>query len=525
MHRLQDLVRLHRMDTGAREVARLLGMSPNTERDYREAFETAGLLAGDANELPALDELRAAIDAAKPPAPLPQQVSSVERWAEVVMKLVVERRAGAKAIFDYLKLNEPEFAGSEWAVKRLVQRIKKARGVTADDVAIPVADTLPGEFAQVDFGYVGYLFDPHEKRMRKAYVFLLVLSHSRRMVTRLVFDQNVTTWLRLHVEAFGELGGVPHIVVPDNLKSAVIRAAFAVDGETALNKSYRELARHYGFKVDPTPPYSPKDKARVEAGVKYVKGNFFVTNSVEDGSVVRVALQKWTDEIANVRDHGTTHKRPIDVFAAEEAAALLPLPQKRYELAVWSRAHVHRDCHVLVDRALYSVPWTLVGKDVEVRATPSGLAMFAEDKRVATHDRVPPGKRSTKEEHLPEERRNHRHRNRAYWEERALKIGQEVANWVAETFDSDDVLYKLRVVQNVVLHLEEHPKERANNAARRASTFGNYTYGGVKDILKKALDMQPLPVVDGEQQPTKKPRFARDIAELYQRELPLSEMH
>ena len=166
-----------------------------------------------------------------------------------------------------------------------------------------------------------------------------------------------------------------------------------------------------------------------------------------------------------------------------------------------------------------------MGEDVEVRATPSSLAMFFKDTRVATHERVPKGKRSTKEEHLPEERRNHRHRNRAYWEERALAIGHEAATWAAEAFDSDDVLYKIRIVQNVVIHLEGHPKDRANNACRRASYFGNYTYGGVKDILKKALDMQPLPVVDGEQGPIKKPRYARDIAELYQRELPLSEMN
>lgn len=525
MHRLQEFVRLHRMDTGAREVARLLGMSPNTEREYRTALETTGLLVGDVHELPPLDELRALVTAAKPQPTLPQQASSVEEWAARVTEMVTKRRAGAKAIYDYLKLHEKDFKGSEWAIKRLVKRIKKERGVTVDDVAVPVADTLPGEFAQVDFGYVGHFFDPQTRCMRKAYVFVMVLSHSRRMVTRLVFDQKIATWLRVHVEAFIELGGVPHIIVPDNLKAAVIRAAFAVDDDTALNKSYRELARHYDFKVDPTPPRSPKDKARVEAGVKYVKGNFFKTCLDEDGAVVRVNLQRWVDEIANVRDHGTTSRRPIDVFDEDERGALLPLPQKRYELIIWSKARVHRDCHVIVDGALYSVPWPLVFEDVDVRATPSSLAIFSKDVRVATHERVPKGKRSTVEEHLPPERRNHRHRNRAYWEERALAIGQDVATWVAEAFDSDDVLYKLRIVQNTVVHLETHPKERANNACRRASYFGNYTYGGVKDILKKALDMKPLPVVDEQQGPIKKPRYARDIAELYQRELPLSEMN
>lgn len=196
----------------------------------------------------------------------------------------------------------------------------------------------------------------------------------------------------------------------------MIRAAFAVDDETALNKSCRELARHYVFKLDPTSYRSPKDKARVEAGVKCTKGNFFKTRCDEDGAVVRVNLQRWTDDIAKVRDHGTTRRRQIDVVVEDEKAALLPPPQKRYELIVWSKAHVHRDCHVALDNAVYSVPWTLVGEDIEVRAKPSSLAMFFKDTRVAKHEREPKGKSSTKEEHLPEVRRNHRHRNRAYWE-------------------------------------------------------------------------------------------------------------
>jgi transposase len=525
MHRLQELVRLHRMGTGAREAARLLGMSPNTERAYREALEGTGLLVGDPGQLPELGELRALVEEQKPGVALPQHTSSVAEWLDDVQGLV-EKGAGAKAIYDWLKLNRADFKGSEWAVKRLVKRIKRTRGVLADDVAVNVADTKPGEFAQVDFGYVGHFFDPQQRCMRKAYVFVMVLSHSRRMVTRLVFDQKVATWLRMHIEAFFELGGVPHIVVPDNLKSAVIRAAFAVDDETTLNKSYRELARHYGFKVDPTPPRSPTDKARVEAGVKYVKGNFFKTCLDEDAAVVRPKLQRWVDDIANVRTHGTTNRKPIDVFNEDERTALLPLPREQYELVVWGRAHVHRDCHVVVDRAMYSVPWRLVGEDVDVRGTPSSIALYFDDQRVATHSRVPAGKRDTQDDHLPPERRNHRQRNRAYWEERALAIGQDVATWVAEAFDSDDVLYKLRVVQNTVLMLEDHPAERANNACRRASHFGNYTYGGVKDVLKKALDLKPLPVVvDEDGKPLKKPRFARDIAELYQRELPLSEIN
>jgi transposase len=106
-------------------------------------------------------------------------------------------------------------------------------------------ETDPGDVAQVDFGYVGKLYDADAGKLKKAWVFVMTLGFSRHMVARIVFDQKIETWLRLHIECFEELGGVPKTIVPDNLKAAVIRAAFGVDEETALNRSYRVLARHY----------------------------------------------------------------------------------------------------------------------------------------------------------------------------------------------------------------------------------------------------------------------------------------
>src|SRR5690606_22034401 len=239
-------------------------------RTYRRALGAAGLLSGSPEELPELAALRSAVSAQLPPLLAPQMVSSVERWEPAVAALVA-KGLQARAVYDRLRLEDPDFDGTYWAIKRMCRRLRRARGVTAGDIAIPV-ETRPGEVAQVDFGYVGRLYDPASGQLRKAWVFVLVLGHSRRMVARIAFDQKITTWLRLHVEAFAELGGVVETVVPDNLKAAVIRAAFGVDAAaTALNRSYRELARHYGFKIDPTPVYAPKKKGKVEAGVKYVK--------------------------------------------------------------------------------------------------------------------------------------------------------------------------------------------------------------------------------------------------------------
>ena len=506
MHRLQELVRLHRMKTGARETARLLGMSPNTERMYREALVASALLDGAPDAVPPLEVLKAAVLAQHPPAVAPQETSSLEMYREVIVKLV-GKGLGPRAIFDRLRLEHAGFSGSHSAVKRLCRALTRARGVQAEDVAIPV-ETAPGEIAQVDFGYVGRLFDPVTMTMRKAWCFVMVLAYSRHMVVRVVFNQKIETWLQLHVEAFAELGGVIETVVPDNLKAAVVRAAFAIDDQSELNRSYRELARHYGFKIDPTPPYDAPKKGKVEAGVKYVKGNFFKGREDSDVEDVRRDLQRWVIEIAGTREHGTTHKQPLEQFEAIERAALLPLPAITWEPVVWRRALVHRDAHIALDKRLYSVPWKHIGQSVWARASAHTVVVYASDERVATHDRRGPGPRSTIEGHLPEHRADLRHRSRDYWEKRADAMGEEVGHYVRTIFDSDDVLSQLRMVQAIVTHLETFPVERARAACRRAEHFASYGYGALKNILRRGLDLEPLPSLPATP-PLVAPRFAR----------------
>jgi transposase len=516
MDRLQELVRLHRMGSGGREVARLLGMSPNTERAYRLALEAAGLLQGPVADLPTLEKLKAAVEDRLPRKLPPQQTSSVEGWLARIEELRKED-LGPRAIYDRLRLEDEQFrevGATLSAVKRLCLRLKRARGVQAEDVAIPV-ETRPGEVAQVDFGYVGKLYDPRARVLRKAWVFVMVLGYSRHMVARIVFDQTVETWLRLHVEAFEELGGVVEVVVPDNLKAAVTRAAFGVNGPTALNRSYRELARHYGFKVDPAPPRAPKKKGKVESGVKYVKRNGLKGRAGQDADLVGRELQRWVYEIAGTREHGTTRRRPLHLFREVEQAMLKPLPARRFEPVLWKEATVHRDSHVVFGKRLYSVPWRLIEKTVWVRATASTVTIFHDDERVATHDRRGPGPRSTVDQHLPEHRADLRHRSRSYWEERADRIGPETGRFVREVFDSDDVLHMLRPVQAIVTHLERHPRERAEAACRRASYFGTFSFQGVKNILLRALDLEPLPAgaaLAGS--PQESFRYARSAAEL-----------
>jgi transposase len=228
-------------------------------------------------ELPELDALRDGVLAGLPPKTPPRQISSIETLAARVYEMA-ERGAKPKAIFDKLVMDDAAFKGSLSAVKRLWKRWRKKHGVKAEDIAIPV-DTLPGDVAQVDFGYVGRLVDPTTRKLRRAWVFTMVLGYSRHLFAKIVFDQKAETWVQLHIEAFAEFGGVPRTVVPDNLEAAVIRAAFGIDRDDAdLNRTYCELARHDGFVVDPAPPRAPKKKEKVESSVRYVKSNFWKTS-------------------------------------------------------------------------------------------------------------------------------------------------------------------------------------------------------------------------------------------------------
>jgi len=515
MHRLQELVRLHRMGTGFRKVATLLHMSPNTEREYRIALKKAGLLLGPVDALPELSELHAAVVMEKPGGRPAHEQSSVLAWSAEIEGML-SKGAGPTSIHDALRLeHKDEYAGSLSAIKRYCLAWKRSQPVAAEDVRIPV-QTAPGEVAQVDFGYVGKLYDPDRRVLRKAWVFVMSLGYSRHMFATLVFDQKVETWLRCHIEAFAYFGGVPEVVVPDNLKAAVVRAAFAVDDMTSgLNRSYRELARHYGFRIDPAPPYSPQKKGKVESAVKYIKHNFFKPRDIEDFELAQAGLALWLHEVAAQRTHGTTGRKPIEAFEQDEKSALLKLPAHRFELVEWKECTVHPDAHISFAKRLYSVPWTLIGEKVWVRATPHSVVVFAKDERVATHDRRGPGSHSTFDAHLPVHREPWRHRGRSYWLEQASHIGPETRTYIEEVFDSDEVASQLRVVQSMVTHLKTFPRERAEAACKRARYFGNHRFQGLRDILRKALDFEPL-FDEGPDASTwsAPPRFARSASDI-----------
>jgi len=486
--RLRELVRLRREGVSGREIARLLRMSPKTERRYRGWLAEAGLLEGAPKALPSALEIRAAVLRLFPIAA--PQPSTVDPWGGQVRALFA-KGLGARAVYDRLRLEPPEglprYQGSYSAVRRYVRRLKREAGTEPGDVAITIP-TTPGEEAQVDFGYAGRLYDPSTGTTRRAWVFVMVLCHSRHFFARLVFDQRTETWLSLHEQAFLFFGGVVGTVVPDNTKRAVLRAAFGLNGETELERSYRELARAWGFRIDPAPPGAPRKRGKVEATVKYLRNNPLKGRDGEPLPEVQRALDQWIVEVASVRVHGTTRRRPLEVFTQEEAGVLRPLPRPKPPRVVWKHAKVHPDSHVTCRGRLFSVPWQLIHEHVWVRACGQEVRVHHRDKCVARH--VDQGqRRTTVDEHLPADRRDLRRRGREFWERRAAKVGQNTRALVVAVFDQDDVLSYLRTVQAIVKHLEQFPQGRAEAASLRAVQKGDLTYRAVKTTLSEGLDL------------------------------------
>ena len=517
MHRIQELVRLHRQGRGARRVAALLSMSPNTERRYRLAIAPHGLLTGDPDQLPDLAVLKAIIAGSSDGA-IVGVSCSVDPWMEQIETLW---KKGAKptAIHTRLKLDESEFSGSVSAVKRACLRLRRQRGPRAMDIVIPVEPVL-GE-AQVDFGEVRRIYDPATKSRRRTYVFLMVLSGSGRIFARLVHDQRIETWIQLHIEAFLEFGGVPHTIVPDNLKSAVLKAAFGRSQIPHLNQSYRELARHFGFIIDPTPPYSPEKKGRVEVGVRYVKTSYFSTIADDlaiDGACV--GLQRWVDEHANIRVLRRTGARACDFFESTERKVLLALPDARFETIIWADGLVHADSHLNFQKRVYSVPWRFVGKTLNIRATKLSVEIYHDDVRVATHERSYSKYRVTDDLHLPDRRVELRHREPSYWIEKAEKLHPLARELVEYVFQSDTELSQLRQVQEIVMLLETCTPERIESSCKRALFYGLTRYVGLRDMLENRDDLIPLPTVDVPDCGSARGyRFARSVSEMLNQDL------
>ncbi len=304
---------------------------------------------------------------------------------------------GLSAVQIFQDLSEdPLFDACYETVKRAVRKLRVDEPEVYSRMSF-----APGEEAQIDFGEIDMLDVGGEQR--RVWLFAMTLCYSRYSYYELVLDQTVPTFLGAIRRGFEHFGGAPARLKPDNLKSAVLINAL---GERHYQEDFFRFCQHYGCVPDAARPATPTDKGRVERDIGYVKGSCFAGRQIKRFDEAVAWLARWHGEVASLRVHGTTRRRPIDLFNEVERAALKPLPNEPYEIAVFTHNKVRKDCHVQVLANFYSVPYTLVGQTVSVRRTEQRIDVFAGGERVASHVRaIGRGKSVTDPAHYPPTKR------------------------------------------------------------------------------------------------------------------------
>jgi transposase len=475
---IRELLRHLRASDSDRAVQRDTALDRRTVQRYRTWAAQHGLLTGP---LPSLEDLQRLVEQTlTAPAP-PQMVSSVEPFRAQVVEL---RAQGTEMMAIWQRLKERGYLGSYSAIRRFVRTLEP----TLPDACVRV-ETAPGQEAQVDFGYAGRMLDPQTGHLRKAWAFVMVLSYSRHQYVEFVWDQSVATWLVLHRHAFEFFSGSPTRIVLDNLKAAITKACW---DDPQIQQAYRECAEHYGFLIAPCRPRTPEHKGKVEqGGVHYVTRNFLGGRTPSTITQANADVLVWCQTTAGARLHGTTKTQPIQQFEQLEQEHLQALPSAPYDLALWKRATVHRDCYVVFDNAFYSAPFRLIGQSVQVRAGSREVRIYTADfQLVTTHPRAQQsGERLTHPDHLPPEKLSGLLLEEEHCRVAAADIGPATFQ-VVEALLGDEVVDRRRTVLRLLRLREPYGDQRLEAACTRALRFDAATYTTVKRILQEQLDQQ-----------------------------------
>jgi len=351
-----------------------------------------------------------------------------------------------------------------------------------------------GEQAQIDYGQLGRWLDPVTGKLRTVWAFVMVLACSRHMFVRPVLKMDQRAWTECHVEAFGFFGGVPARLVPDNLKTGVDKPDLY---DPKLNRSYAELAAHYGCLIDPARALKPRDKARVERPMPYVRDSFWRGREFTSLERMQAEAARWSAEVAGQRAcRPLEGAAPAAVFEAVEKDALRPLPAGPFTLATWATAKIGPDIHAQVEKVLYSVPWRHIGKTADVRITGAMVQFFIGGELVKSHPRKVRGKQTDFGDYPPEKIAFHM-RTPAWCRRQAAAIGPSCEYLVGDLL-ADNALYRLRAAQGVIGLADKHDPGRLEAACAKAVAAGDPSYRTVRGILAAGAERDQLPAAAGD---------------------------
>jgi len=403
----------------------------------------------------------------------------------------IQAQKGLSATRIYQDMKSPEFGytGSYDTVKKYVAAIRRSA-----PKAYMVLHSLPGEEAQVDFGYIGTI-RMKDGKYKKAWIFIMELSYSRYMYVRIVFDQSVSTFIDCHRKAFRYFGGVPKCVKIDNLKAAILEADFY---EPTIQRNYATFANHYGFMAEPCRVYTPTDKGKVESNVKYVKNNCFKGREFSDVEEAEKFLENWLETIANVRVHGTTKEVPFQILTSVEKDHLQALPSNDYIISEITKCTVNTNCHISYKGNYYSVPYIYIGDTVDVLITDNMLKAFSKEKEIALHplEKVAKGKHITNKNHYPEHKSITTEDIKSTYRKEMKQIGEHAAIFFEKFLEETGNKYNYRIITGILSLRKKHSNAVINDACHRAYNYNALRYRTVKNICEKGITH--LPVVTNE---------------------------
>ncbi|WP_368502789.1 IS21 family transposase (plasmid) [Alkalihalophilus sp. As8PL] len=336
----------------------------------------------------------------------------------------------------------------------------------------------PGEALEVDWaGQTAKLKDSVTGELRKAYIFVAVLPCSQYSYVEAFESMDINSWIMAHIHAFEFFGGVPRTVVPDNLKTGVIKPK-SVDPE--LNRTYQEMAEYYQTAIIPARVRHPKDKASVESTVNGISTWIIASLRNQEFFTVSELNREIQQKLREYNEKSFQKKKGsrLTAFLEEEKFSLFSLPTSRYEIASWQKATVPYDYHLNVQEMFYSVPYEYIKHRVEIRVTQTVIEVFYQSFRIASHKRLfgKEGQVSSLPEHMPEDHQNYINWNSHYYRNWAESMGEEVVGIIEGFF----ALYKTE-------------KQALKSCMALMKLSDKYTPQRLTEACKKALTYSPTP--------------------------------
>ena len=464
MHEIREVLRLWLRGGGQRTIARLAAVDRKTVRRYVEAAVACGL-AGDGGEDQLTDELIGRVCEWVRPhradghgqgwAVLKANHDQLKAW-------LVDQGLTVVKAHDLLTRQ-----GTVVAQRTLHRYALEVLGVgrSARSATVRVADGEPGSELQVDFGKMGLVPDPATGRRRVVWALIFTACYSRHCFVWLTFRQTTEAVIAGCEAAWAFFGGVFRVLIPDNM-AAVVDHADPLDPR--FNQSYVEYAQTRGFVIDPARVRTPTDKPRVERVVAFTRSSMFAGETFVDLEHAQRHAERWCRERAGLRTHGTIQCRPAELFALEERPHLLPAPTTPYDLPVYATAKVHRDHHIEVAKALYSIPGNLIGARVQVRADRQLVRVLHRGQLVKVHPRQAPGGRSTDPADLPAEKTTYALRDIEHLKRMAAAHGPAVGAYAAAVLDHPLPWTKMRQAYALLGLVKRWGPERVEAACARA---------------------------------------------------------